>query len=167
MSNITAKNVQIAEPTSSDTGDIYGLIGQCPPLDQNSIYCNFIQAEHFSRTSAIAFGPGNEAIGFVSGFAIPERPHHLFVWQVAVSEKARGIGLAKQMVYDIVARPATVPFVFIEATIAEENAASWALFGKISKEYGAPLKTIKRLRGDHVFNGEQPSEMLIGIGPLA
>jgi len=45
-----------------------------------------------------------ELVGFVSGYILPNKVDTLFVWQVAVSEKARGQGLAKKMVSSLLER---------------------------------------------------------------
>ena len=81
-----------------DGFDVHNLIASCPPLDRNSMYCNLLQCQHFSNTSVIALDEySQEVLGFISAYIKPSDSDTLFVWQVAVSEKARGKGLAKQM----------------------------------------------------------------------
>ncbi|MDZ7924415.1 MAG: GNAT family N-acetyltransferase [Marinagarivorans sp.] len=48
-----------------------------------------------TRRSAIGT---EKVVGFISGYIPPRTPNTLFVWQVAISEKARGKGLASQLV---------------------------------------------------------------------
>jgi L-2,4-diaminobutyric acid acetyltransferase len=59
------------KPSIRDGGDIYRLITQCPPLDVNSAYCNFLQATHFKETCVVAERDG-DIHGFVSGYIRPE-----------------------------------------------------------------------------------------------
>ncbi|NOI34143.1 diaminobutyrate acetyltransferase, partial [Vibrio cyclitrophicus] len=46
----TSEEWSFREPKASDGNDIYRLISECPPLDTNSSYCNFLQSTHFSKT---------------------------------------------------------------------------------------------------------------------
>ena len=47
---------------------------------------------------------GGKIIGFLSGYRPPTASETLFVWQVAVDEKARGKGLAKRMLTELLER---------------------------------------------------------------
>ncbi|MDA0147668.1 diaminobutyrate acetyltransferase [Vibrio sp. LaRot3] len=122
------------QPNTTDGDDIYQLISQCPPLDVNSSYCNFLQSTHFSRTCVLAEQDGQVA-GFVSGYLKPDEPDVLFIWQVAVAEFARGHGLAYQMLHSLLSRDGLQSVSTIETTITKNNKASWALFEKVAKEH--------------------------------
>ncbi|MDA3870409.1 MAG: diaminobutyrate acetyltransferase, partial [Gammaproteobacteria bacterium] len=95
MSN-PQKHIELRKPISTDGAAVHRLISQCPPLDTNSMYCNLLQCTHFADTSVAAVQE-NELVGFVSGYIVPQRADTLFVWQVAVGDKARGQGLAGRM----------------------------------------------------------------------
>ena len=122
------------QPNTTDGDDIYHLISQCPPLDVNSSYCNFLQSTHFSTTCVLAEKNGQIA-GFISGYIKPNEPNVLFIWQVAVAEFARGQGLAYQMLQSLLNRDALQSVSAIETTITKHNKASWALFDKVAKQY--------------------------------
>ncbi len=145
--------------------EVFRLIGNCPPLDTNSSYCNLLQCSHFSNTSVAAERDG-ELVGFISGYAIPERPDTLFVWQVAVSEQVRGVGLASRMLTHILARPKCEQFCYLETTITEDNQASWALFKRFAKTQKADFQPATWMDKDVHFAGQHDSEVLVRIGPF-
>jgi len=99
MSNFQ-KQLKLCIPSPSDGASVFRLINQCPPLDTNSMYCNLLQCTHFAKTSVAAVqnnGAEKDLLGFISGYLKPENKNTLFIWQVAVDERARGIGLAGSM----------------------------------------------------------------------
>ena len=145
--------------------EVFRLIGSCPPLDTNSSYCNLLQCSHFANTSVAAERDG-ELMGFISGYAVPERPDTLFVWQVAVSEQARGVGLASRMLTHILARPRYEQFCYLETTITEDNQASWALFKRFAKTQKADFQHATWMDKDLHFAGQHDSEVLVRIGPF-
>src|SRR3546814_15402672 len=92
-------------PKAEDGAAISKLIAACPPLDRNSAYCNLLQCSHFADTCIVAERDGYIA-GWISGYRPPSEPDRFFIWQVAVSETARGAGLAGRMIDMLLARPA-------------------------------------------------------------
>ncbi|OOE96855.1 diaminobutyrate acetyltransferase [Salinivibrio sp. MA351] len=160
----TKSNTQFVfrKPAIGDGGNIYRLITQCPPLDVNSAYCNFLQATHFKETCVVAEREG-DVQGFISGYIRPEQPDTFFVWQVAVSPKARGEGLALSMIEALLARKVAQNVHFIETTITEDNAGSWALFKKVDRLYGSGGQRSVFLDEQEHFNGEHDTEYLFRI----
>jgi L-2,4-diaminobutyric acid acetyltransferase len=129
------------------------------------MYCNLLQCTHFSATSVAAEKEG-DIVGFISGYRQPDNPDTLFIWQVAVGEKARGQGLAGRMLRDILSRQQEGQIKFIETTITPDNRASWALFESLANKLGAELNhTVMFDRQQH-FAGQHETEMLVRIGPL-
>ena len=153
------------QPSKDDGEAAFELIDTCPPLDTNSIYCNLLQCHHFSSTS-VAVRLSDELVGFVSGYMIPEKPDTLFIWQVAVSKKARGQGIASKMIAHILDRDACRTVQFIETTITETNQASWALFSRIAKANDCGLSNEDLFTKDKHFSGKHDTETLVTIGPL-
>ncbi len=145
--------------------DVYHLVENCPPLDTNSSYCNLLQCSHFAETS-VAAKLGAQLVGFVSGYTIPARPDTLFVWQVAVSEQARGIGLASRMVTHILDRPECQSLKFIETSITHDNQASWALFKSLSKKLSTELQDSPWMDRKNHFADQHDSEVLVRVGPF-
>ena len=100
---MSADNLVFKKPVPEDGANLFSLIENCPPLDTNSMYCNLLQTSHFADTCVAAKRPNSqELIGFVSGYLLPGDKSTLFVWQVAVSESARGEGLAKKNDFELV-----------------------------------------------------------------
>lgn len=144
---------------------VFSLISSCPPLDTNSSYCNLLQCSHFANTSVAAEKSGS-LVGFISGYIIPDRPDTLFIWQVAVSDQARGLGLASRMLEHILNRSRSTSIQYLETTITQENDASWALFKRLSRSYNANFTSSIWMDRDKHFEGLHDSEELVRIGPL-
>jgi len=142
MSNFQ-KQLKLCIPSPSDGASVFRLINQCPPLDTNSMYCNLLQCTHFAKTSVAAV-QNNEAekdlLGFISGYLKPENKNTLFIWQVAVDERARGIGLAGSMLKHLLDRPQCSHVKYLETTITESNRASSALFESLAKKSKTKLE---------------------------
>ena len=156
-------------PTPNDGASVFRLISRCPPLDINSMYCNLLQCTHFAGTSVAAVQSDNsneELVGFISAYLLPEREDTLFIWQVAVDERARGIGLAGNMLKHILNRPQCSQITHLETTITESNKASWALFESLANKLGAPLQKSVMFDRDKHLAGEHDTEFLVHIGPF-
>lgn len=157
----------LRKPDDIHGHDVYHLIANCPPLDQNSMYCNLLQCAHFSNTSVIALDEDTqEVLGFISGYIKPNDSNTLFIWQVAVSEKARGQGLAKKMLLNILERNTAQQLSYIETTITDNNPGSWALFGSIAKLLSTELSRSEFFTKDVHFHGSHDTEHLVRIGPF-
>lgn len=152
-------------PTAEDGVSVFNLIQSCPPLDTNSVYCNLLQCSYFAETSVAAEQDG-ELVGFVSGYLVPSQSDRLFVWQVAVAEKARGQGLAGKMLKHILSRDFCKNITFIETTITESNSASWALFEGFSKRLNTNIKRSTLFDKECHFRGKHDTETLVSIGPF-
>jgi L-2,4-diaminobutyric acid acetyltransferase len=165
LAQADAAPINLRAPAAEDGAAVYELIAQCPPLDTNSMYCNLLQCTHFSATS-VAAELNDEIVGFISGYIQPDQPDTLFIWQVAVGEKARGQGLAGRMLRDILARTACDEVKFIETTITPDNRASWALFESLAKKLDAELNHSVMFDRQQHFAGQHETEMLVRIGPI-
>jgi len=152
-------------PNKGDGQAIWDLIAACPPLDRNSMYCNILQCTHFADTCVVAEREG-VALGWLSTYCPPAEPHTLFVWQVAVHQKARGEGLARALLDHLLARPNLAGVTHVKATITPDNGASWALFESLARRLDAPMAREDWLDRDRHFGGQHASEILISIGPF-
>lgn len=174
--NVIAKNIDpkqaqerdivFSQPNPEDGAAVYELIQNCPPLDTNSMYCNLLQCTHFAHTS-IKAEIEDELVGFVSGYVPPDKENTLFVWQVAVSDKARGKGLGKRMLFKLLKRASEQDVKFLETTITPDNEASWALFTSVAESMDTELNTKTLFDKNKHFNGDHDSEVLLRIGPFA
>ncbi len=155
----------IRQPTAEDGALVHDLIAACPPLDENSLYCNLLQCSHFAATCALAESDGR-IDGFVSGYIPPDQPDTLFIWQVAVAQAGRGQGLAKALIREILGRPSCRNVRYVETTITDDNKASWVMFEGLAR--GLRAETRHRVLFDKTmhFRGRHASESLLRIGPF-
>ena len=156
-------------PTPNDGASVFRLISRCPPLDINSMYCNLLQCAHFAGTSVAAVQTVNtdeELVGFISAYLVPEHKGTLFIWQVAVDERARGTGLAGNMLKHILNRPQCSQITHLETTITESNKASWALFESLANKLETRLEKSVMFDRDKHLASEHDTEFLVRIGPF-
>ncbi|MDT8364038.1 MAG: diaminobutyrate acetyltransferase [Nitrosomonas sp.] len=158
-------NIVIRPPRPTDGVSVNALIANCPPLDQNSLYCNLLQCSHFSKTSALAEQHG-KIIGFVSGYQLPDESETLFIWQVAVDCAARGHALGRRLILDILSRPVCASVSRLKTTVTQSNSASWSMFKKTAAALYAPHQHTLLFDYNHHLGGNHDSEFLISIGPF-
>lgn len=149
------------KPNATDGAAIWALVKSCKPLDENSMYANLIQADHFRDTCVVVELDG-EVVGWISGHMIPAKDE-LFVWQVAVSPKARGFGLGKLMLFELIARDACDSATHLKTTITQDNAASWALFRSFARAIGGELSDEPHFHSDAHFDGHHDTEHMVTI----
>ncbi len=149
-------------PTRGDGHAIHQLVKACPPLDENSSYCNFLQSAHFRGTCIAAEFQG-ELVGFISAYVKPESLNDLFIWQVAVHPKARGMGLAFHMLTQLIKRENLKHITAVETTITKGNTGSWKLFEKLDAENLAKGSVTTFLDEDEHFQGQHETEYLYRI----
>lgn len=154
--------VQFRKPDAEDGSCIWALIAACKPLDENSMYCNLIQCDHFRDTCILAELDG-APVGWISGYVLPSDAETFFVWQVAVSEKARGLGLAKRMLEELLAREECQDVSRMQTTITKDNDASWALFRSFADAQDAKLGHEAHYESDTHFQGEHDTEHMVTI----
>lgn len=162
----TADNIVLREPRATDGAALHQLVAACPPLDPNSMYCNLLQCADFADTSVAAERDG-ALVGFISGYIPPRRPDTLFVWQVAVSSAARGAGLGKRMLNHLLERTAPRGVRYMDTTITEDNAASWALFRSLARDRDAACRSQVHFDRVRHFGDSHDSELLLRIGPFS
>lgn len=150
------------KPNSEDGAAIWDLIQNCPPLDENSLYCNILQADHF-RDTCIAAQHEDRIVGWISGYRPPREKNTLFIWQVAVHEDARGLGLGKKLMRKLLARQSCLGVNTLKTTITPDNAASWGLFKSFAKDIGGEMDDDPWLCKDAHFDGMHDPEHLITI----
>jgi diaminobutyrate acetyltransferase len=153
-------------PVGRDGQAIFDLIASCPPLDPNSLYCNLLQCTHFAGTCIVAERDGL-IDGWISGYRPPDDPDAMFVWQVAVHERARGCGLAVAMLDALFSLPAVADATRLLTTVTPSNQPSRRMFDRFAQTHRAELTTAPGFDRDQHFGGSHESEELISVAPLA
>ncbi len=162
--------IRLRQPTVEDGAAIWALTRDSGKLDLNSPYAYLMMGHFFPETCVLA-EMDDEPVGSVIGFAPPARPNALFVWQVTVSERARGQGLASRMVEHLLwTAPLPGRARWLEASVTPSNEPSERLFRGIARRHDVPC-AIEPLFGEDVFPpaDEVPPcepERLFRIGPL-
>lgn len=159
---VRASLSNLRTPDTEDGPAIWELIRRCDPLDENSMYCNLLQCDHFADTCVVAETDG-EIEGWVSAYVMPNDPETLFVWQVAVDEKARGKGLGILMLQHILGRDICKDVTRLQTTITSDNAASWALFRKFARIQGSSLSAEAYFKQSAHFDGRHDTEHMVTI----
>ncbi|MEQ8389309.1 MAG: diaminobutyrate acetyltransferase [Alphaproteobacteria bacterium] len=160
-----AAEISFRRPTAEDGEEIWSLVGACPPLDQNTLYCYLLQCSHFRDTCIVGERDGR-AVGWISGYRPPEEPDTLFVWQVAVHSDARGEALARRLIQALLHRDSLADVNWIKTTVTPDNAASWAMFRSLAQALDAPMASEEWFEQERHFGGRHPSEHLVTIGPF-
>lgn len=155
----------LRKPVAKDGAEIWKLVRTCRPLDENSMYCNMLQCDHFADTCVVAELSG-EVVGWISAYVMPNEPDTLFVWQVAVSGAARGRGLGALMLQSILTRPECEGVARVQTTITADNEASWALFRKFARLKGEDMNVKAYYTQALHFQERHETEHLVTI-PVA
>lgn len=161
----TLPTVKFRSPTVLDGHAVTALIKNSPPLDNNSAYCNLLQCTHFAQTCVIAESD-NRIVGWLSAYIPPDQLDHIFVWQLAVHQEARGKGLAKHLLSALLNRQALANVRYLITTITQDNQASWAVFERFAKSHQLHLDKTPYFEKEPHFNGVHETELLAKIGPF-
>ena len=154
--------LRLRKPTKTDGSSVWELIARCKPLDENSMYMNLVQCDHFAETCVLAECDG-EVVGWVSGHLPPGRDDTIFVWQVAVCGSMRGTGLGGHMLNALVERPVCKRVRQMETTITRDNEASWGLFRSFARRLGGDLSHAPHYEREAHFDGAHDTEHLVTI----
>ncbi|GAA2408551.1 diaminobutyrate acetyltransferase [Actinomadura vinacea] len=156
--------IRLEEPALADGPELWRLARDSRVLDVNSPYSYVLWCRDFARTSVVA-RDGSVPCGFITGYARPERPDTLFVWQVAVDPGYRGQGLARRMLDGLGDRAAALGCRYVEATVTPDNTASTRMFESFARGRGCALARSPLFGPEHFPEGHEP-EVLFRIGPL-
>lgn len=157
----TMTTTDIRTPTVDDGQHMWRLAKESAVLDLNSSYSYLLWCRDFAYTSAIAFS-GDEPAGFVTGYTRPGNPDTLMIWQVAVSSKFRGEGLASRMLHELADRTGALR---LETTITDDNEASNRLFQGFAEQRDAGFDRRPLFTPD-IYPDDHDTEYLYEIAPL-
>lgn len=160
-----ACQARLRAPRVDDAAAIWQVVRRDAQLDANAPYAYLLLCSHFAGTGLVA-EDASGLVGFVLGYAIPERPDVLFVWQVAVAPSHRGRGLGGRMLDALLARPACRAARALEATVTPGNRASRSLFAAFARRAGAELREAPGFSAD-LFPAAHGEERLLHVAPLS
>ncbi|MFI0238761.1 diaminobutyrate acetyltransferase [Streptomyces sp. NPDC016845] len=153
--------VTVGRPLPTDGPDLWRVARDAPGLDVNSSYFYVLWCRDFAATSAVA-RTADGVHGYIAGFARPEAPDTLFLWQTAVDAAFQGQGLARRMLGLL----ADDRFRYVEATVAPDNHASERWLSAFARDRHTDLVR-GALWGPEDFPGtDHEPEVLFRIGPL-
>lgn len=136
---------QIRPPRLDEAIALWRIARDSQTLDLNSSYAYALYARDFAATCRLAIVDGEPA-GFVIGYRRPADPSCLFVWQVAVDEHYRGLGLAGRMLDSLLYDDAVKPVVrTLQTTITDDNLASQQTFRSLARRWGNAPVTVTSL----------------------
>jgi L-2,4-diaminobutyric acid acetyltransferase len=161
----TTTAVTLRPPRVSDGRHLHSLVERSRTLDINSIYSYLLLGVHFSATSAVA-ERDSRVVGFVSGYRKPNDPSVWFIWQIAVDAAAQGNGIAKRLIFDVIARSESDGIRLIETTVTPSNDPSWALFRSVAADMAVPLEHSTIFHEDDFGRDQHEPEALLRIGPF-
>ncbi|MFT5427281.1 MAG: L-2,4-diaminobutyric acid acetyltransferase [Gammaproteobacteria bacterium] len=161
----TLSHEVLREPSITDGVAVNRLVSACPPLDNNSTYCNLLQCMHFAKTSCLLELDG-VVVGFISGYLLPDKPDTLFVWQIAIDKSARKKGYARKMLLKILQHAICKNVRYMETTITKSNEASWGMFIKFANELNSRYSESQQFSRTTHFADEHDDEYLLSIGPF-
>jgi diaminobutyrate acetyltransferase len=133
-------------------------------VDRNSPYSYLMLCEHFADTCAVGT-IGDTAVGFVTGFRLPDDPETVFVWQIVTSGEARGTGVAARLLDHVADRPTVPRTRHLEATVTPGNTASMRLFHSFARRRGAACDESVLFSADDFPVAHEPEHRL-RIGPF-
>ena len=158
----STKRIELRRPVLQDGSSLWNLARESGTLDLNSPYAYLMWCDQFAESSMLAEVDGRPA-GFVLGFRPPEREHVLFVWQVAVADEYRGLGIATRMLGALVDRSEVRA---VEASVTPSNTASQNLFRALARRSGCSCREEPYIEAEHFPDSEHEPEVLFHIGPI-
>jgi len=166
---VTAESnpARLRQPTQADGTAVWVLVDELGSLDRNSTYAYLLLCRDFSETCILAEDGGSGALlGFIMGYRLPAQPDTVFVWQVAVSEKARGQGLASRLLDGLLLSDGCRGVRYLESTVTPSNTASRALFGALARRLDTKLVESSGFPAESFPTGDHEPEPRLRIGPF-
>jgi L-2,4-diaminobutyric acid acetyltransferase len=157
-------DIHLRTPTVADGPALWKMALDSVTLDVNAPYAYLLWCRDFAASSVIAEVDGEPA-GFVTGYRRPAQPGTLMVWQVAVNDAHRGMGLAGRMLDHLAAALVADGGTHLETSITPDNAASRRLFTAFARRWDTALECSELFEAG-LFPESHLAEELFRIGPL-
>ncbi len=163
-SHASVNNIHFRTPTIEDGPVVWQLVQATGTLEVNTAYFYLIFCDEFQNSCLVAEQDG-QVVGVVLGFRRPKSIDTLFCWQIGVLPSVRGQGLAKKMLKAWLRLPGNEPVTRVQATVAEDNAASDRLFRAFARDLGAQCSITPWLTSPLLPAGHS-AEPLYDISPI-
>lgn len=138
-------DILIRAPKITDGVQMWRVARDTGVLDLNSSYAYALFARDFAATCRVAVWDG-VVVGFVTGYRRPADPDCLFVWQIGVDARCRGMGVAARLLDDLIrSGPVDAPIRAVQTTITDDNTASQSLFRSFARRWGSAPVTVHSL----------------------
>ncbi len=156
----------LRNPLPVEAADVKALIERCVPLEPNTTYAYLLFCTHFTETCLVAEDEQG-LLGCIIGYRPPTKPDAIFVWQIGVDERGRGLGLGSRMLEALTTQLTPQGVRYLEATVAPSNTASDALFRRYAAKRGLLLERTAYFEEQHFGGDEHEAEFLYRIGLTA
>ncbi len=157
--------IRLRHPKREDGGKLWSLAKDSKVLDLNSSYSYIILADQFSSTCVLS-ELDEQPAGFATAYRLPQDPSTLFLWQIAVAERARGQGLALRQLKWLLAAESCRGVSRFQTTITPSNEPSTRLFRAFARELGAELTVVPYILREDFPDPGHEEENLFRIGPF-
>lgn len=163
--SLTSRLFTLRPPAPQDGARIHALAAACPPLEVNTPYAYVLLATHFADSCVVAEDDSG-LLAYATGYRLPRKQNTLFLWQIGVHPRARGMGLARQLLTHLIERPAATPVRYLEATVAPSNKASQRLFRGLAHACAVRCEERPGFEPEHFGDTEHEPEALFCVGPF-
>ncbi len=153
----------LRNPLPVEAAALKQLIERCAPLEPNTTYAYLLFCTHFAETCLVA-ADAQGLLGCIIGYRPPTKPDALFVWQIGVDQRGRGLGLGSRMLETLVDQLVPEGVRHLEATVAPSNRASDALFRRFAAKRDLLLERTAYFEEQHFGGDDHEAEYLYRIG---
>ena len=163
--NTSDDSILIRHTNLVDGQNIWRLVKETGVLDPNSVYCYLLLCEHFNKTCLVAEKDG-KLIGFVTAYILPNDNNTLFIWQIGTATEARGRGIAKKLILELLSSKECKNINTLRATISPSNTASMALFKAIGRQLKTHIDEREYFSAALFPDMQHEKENLVTVGPF-
>ena len=162
--NNVLTDITFRQATAEDALDVWQAVQLAGTLEVNTAYFYLVFCTDFSDTCLVAEHEGS-IIGFVVGYHPPQQTETAFCWQIGMIPAWQGKGLGQRLLAAWLALPGNQHVTWLTATVADDNAASDALFRRFADKLGVACEVTPHFTEALLQPGHRP-EPLYRIGPI-